>query len=301
MLSNPTLNAIKIGVGTYGRVEQHLSSVTSPDTDGKGVGWVLLRLGSFGSNSRLDEVGRVNAYAAEARVLRYWRRGLGLHPHLDKGQMGFSRMNVYGHEDWVNTSGWTETVNADEICEVSAWTLVQRSPGYEEDVDKDFYSRELIYRESLSLDKNGLEHYLTPSSIVKKHEYGQSVNRIRPVDVGESNEQRFWKHVERGEDDECWSWLGTLSQNGYAIYLWDGKGVQCHRIIRYFMGLEEYQAKLAYNRCGRRDCINPQHWGPKEERTFKCLTPHCENICSTKTKSTLCAKCQSRKRRGQLL
>lgn len=300
MLFNPTLNAIKIGVGTYGRVEQHMSSVNSPNIYGDSVGWTLLRLGQFGSLAQFDAMERANAFAAEATVLRYWRRGLNLQPHLDKEQMGYSRMNVYGTADWVYTNGWSETVNADNVCEVTTWNLVQKSPGFEEEVEQDQYSRELIYRENLALEESGFNRYINLKSLPTNFEYGQSFNRIRPVEIGETNEQRFWKHVERGAEDECWNWLGTLSQKGYPIYIWDGKSSPCHRIIRHLMGLEEYQAKLTYNQCGKRDCINPQHWGPKQQYTFKCSTSGCENDCSTTTKCTLCEKSKSRKRRGQL-
>ena len=301
MIFNPTLNAIKIGVGTYGRIEQHLSSVNSPSEDGTSVGWRLLRLGQFSSLAQFDEIERVNAFAAESAVLRYWRRGLNLQPHLDKAQMGFSRLNVYGREDWVHTSGWSETVNADNICEVTTWNLVRKSPGFEEEVEQDQYFRELIFRGYLALEGDGLDRYLNLKSLSTNYEYGQAFNRIRPLEIGETNEQRFWKHVERGAEDECWNWLGTLSQKGYPIYIWDGKSSPCHRIVRHVMGLQEYESKLTYNLCGKRDCINPQHWGAKQQNTFKCSTPGCENDCSTTTKSTLCEKCKSRNRRGQLL
>lgn len=300
MLHNPGLDATKIGVGSYGRVEQHLSSVTSTDADGINVGWKVLRLGQFESRSDFADIERANAYAAEARVLRYWRKGLGLSHPLERKQMGYSRMSVNGREGWVSTRGWSETVSASAICEVSTWSLVEQSTGFQENAEQDKYLRDLIRRESVSLDQEGFNRYLDPDSFRPKQEYGQAFNRIRPVEDGETSEQRFWKHVERGDDDECWNWLGTKSHKGYSIYLWDGKIVQSHRVIRHFMGIEEYQVKLTYNRCGRRDCINPQHWGPLQRGTFKCVTPGCENICPTTTKSSLCYNCQTRRRRGQL-
>lgn len=301
MLFNPFLKAIKIGVGTYGRIEQHMSSVNSPNEDGTSVGWTLLRLGEFSSRAQFDEIERANALAAEAAVLRYWKRGLDLQPHLNKEQMGYSRMNVHGTEDWVYTKGWSETVSADKVCEVTSWKLVQNSLGFKEEVEEVQYSRELIYRENLALEKGELFSYINFESITTKLEDEEATNKIRPIGIGETNEQRFWKHVERGAEDECWNWLGTLSQKGYPIYIWDGKSSPSHRIMRHLMGLAEYQAKLTYNHCGKRDCINPQHWGPKQQNIFKCLTPGCENDCSTTTKSTFCEKCKSRKRRGKPL
>jgi hypothetical protein len=75
-------------------------------------------------------------------------------------------------------------------------------------------------------------------------------------------EVRFWSHVERGSNDECWPWGGGRSTGGYGRFFDGGKGVQAHRFA-YEMLVGPIPDGLDLDHlCRVRHCVNPSHLEP---------------------------------------
>jgi hypothetical protein len=93
------------------------------------------------------------------------------------------------------------------------------------------------------------------------------------------DEARWWSHVSRGGDDECWPWDAYCDENGYGIF-WDGrKIIKAHR-----WGYERYVGPIpgglvpdhtchdpdvceaAASECPHRRCVNYRHLEPVTNR-----------------------------------
>jgi hypothetical protein len=78
-----------------------------------------------------------------------------------------------------------------------------------------------------------------------------------------SLEFRFWKHVEKRGEDECWIWVGSSKnkKSGYGSF-WDNetkRSLLAHRVsYLLFVGLIP-QGKLVMHSCDNQKCVNPKH------------------------------------------
>ena len=95
MIENSKLNAIKVGIGSYGRVAQFLNSHVAPDYSSENAGWQVLRIAKFSTSESDYSEGRKNALEAEKRAHFYWRYVLQEPRHLEQEQMGYSLMDIY--------------------------------------------------------------------------------------------------------------------------------------------------------------------------------------------------------------
>lgn len=113
------------------------------------------------------------------------------------------------------------------------------------------------------------KHYMR----LKRHGDPLATSRI----VGD-DEARWWSHVDRRGDDECWPWTAYCDENGYGIFSQDGSIVRAHR-----WGYERFVAPVADGlvpdhtchdpavcrlgvECPHRRCVNYRHLEPVTNR-----------------------------------
>jgi hypothetical protein len=73
-------------------------------------------------------------------------------------------------------------------------------------------------------------------------------------------EARFWSHVDRRADDECWPWTGYVDDSGYGIFTVDGTQRPAHRwAYIHFVGPILDGLTVDHVKdwgCTRKDCVN---------------------------------------------
>lgn len=76
---------------------------------------------------------------------------------------------------------------------------------------------------------------------------------------------RFWDYVDR--TDACWVWLGSLANDGYGRFRFEGKQWYAHRLAyELWFGLVADGFELDHL-CRNRACVLPTHLEPVTRRT----------------------------------
>jgi hypothetical protein len=81
-----------------------------------------------------------------------------------------------------------------------------------------------------------------------------------PVRLGRlgTAEERFWIKVERGQADECWTWIASTDQNGYGLFH-DGRQCKAHRWA-YEQAHGPIPGGMTIDHtCRNRSCVNVAH------------------------------------------
>jgi len=323
LIASEELNALKIGVGTSGRVLQLMTSTTKTEDGITNVGWKVLKTAKFSNSFDDYETGRTKGYEAERRVLYYWRKHLGLSSFVSEEDMGWSELYYKDSKGWHRTKGYTETVEMTEVCEESTWNIVINSPGYIGEGSSFFQQRDLRsnpvkgidgkvakgyfeYKRNLessgrtktsSIDPApaGTESILKPTSIPlatnrrKNNVYAKGDG----TDVG-----RFWARVKKNPTTGCWEWQGSLvTDTKYGTILWNNTPKTAHRVAWELEKGSDPGDAFLLNKCGLRSCVNPDHWELHKKTERKCLTDYCEEISLTKIVDGYCQKCHDRRKR----
>lgn len=110
--------------------------------------------------------------------------------------------------------------------------------------------------------------------------------------------ERFWKKVERTEDNDCWIWVGAIKSQRtgnrrYATYTHDGKQRQMVTVVTLVLDPDFDSKKFrAYNTCENKYlCANPEHIATISRST--CKNGH-EN--TERNSHNMCKQC---KREGE--
>lgn len=329
-IASEELGALKIGVGTSGRVLQLLSSTIRSDEGFENVGWRVLRTAAFSYGSEDYESGRDAGYEAERRVLYYWRKHLKLSAKVSERDMGWAELDYLGRRGFHLTKGFTETVDLNSVCESSSWKIVMSSPGYLGEGSSFHSGRPLrnnsaaaisgstapgysSYKQSLARDRSKASYSsnndLTSSDKEPAERTSHSgigsvpksppirKNKPRPKSDG-TKDGKFWARVKKNSNG-CWDWIGSIStDSGYATMLWEGTPKPAHRVSWQLRHGKMPTGDFLMNVCGQRACVNPDHWELKrmlspEERT--CLTENCDGISVKKMVDGYCTKCERRR------
>lgn len=74
--------------------------------------------------------------------------------------------------------------------------------------------------------------------------------------------QHFWAKVQRGNDQECWPWLGAKQPTRglvYGVYGWEGKAQRTHRIAYMLAKGSIPDGLVVRHLCHNPLCCNPRH------------------------------------------
>lgn len=89
--------------------------------------------------------------------------------------------------------------------------------------------------------------------------YGDPLGEAPPRPAP-AHEDIFWKNTPRGRDDDCWPWQGTVSSQGYGVYVIRGVQYKAHRqACSIGLGRPIAADKMACHRCSNPICVNPSH------------------------------------------
>jgi hypothetical protein len=300
-LENEKLGALKLGVGSWGRINEFLDSRVEPSYSAERIGWKLLRAAKFSTTESEYDLGREQAYEAERRAHFYWRY-VKRHPRkLEKEEMGFSLIEVYRQRKFEPTKGFTETAPLGEVCEQTTWNYVLKSPGLKSEHVPEGA------RALSSLDEQHLNLELPPGyqeAQIKRirHRADGSITRTQI-----SDEERFWSKIEK--TDTCWNWKAATTNSGYGLGRLDGSIGAAHRIVWTLETGSDPGLFFMENKCGKRSCVNPQHWdislrrrstlGEIRVSAFSCTTPNCFRPAYSMTKPGPCEPCRQRAKRDR--
>lgn len=312
-IENPKKNALKIGVGRAGRVNQLLNSYENRDEQSEKIGWQILRVAQFSNTYDDYGLGRDKAYEAERRVKFYWK-SQGLEPFLSDEEMGFSKIQRRStlEIEWIRTQGWSETAELGKVCEVSTWKYVMNSPGFLGESTAFTRGRELLLLNekhaartrppnlkfstlnSASYNSKKPSGVDTPTKTDEnKNQQNKKSYRPRPISDG-TEIGKFLARTKVSAESECVMWIGSVTDTGYGFTTWNGTLTPAHRIAWVIKYDEEIDNSMFKNQCGNRICVNTDHWIKIEKSEYECITPNCHEKSRTVLKAGVCEKCYQR-------
>ncbi len=72
-------------------------------------------------------------------------------------------------------------------------------------------------------------------------------------------EERFWKHVDKKSNNECWNWISSYDTKGYGQMGIDNKFVLAHRFSWTLHFGEIHNDLCVLHKCDNPKCVNPSH------------------------------------------
>lgn len=93
-----------------------------------------------------------------------------------------------------------------------------------------------------------------PVRFIHSHSHQVRVYERRPV------EERFWKHVQRGDKDECWEWMASRDHDGYGkLSTHNATWIRAHRFSYELHNGPIPNGLEVLHRCDNPPCVNPTH------------------------------------------
>jgi hypothetical protein len=106
------------------------------------------------------------------------------------------------------------------------------------------------------------------------------------------DEARFWSHVDRRGDDECWPWTAYTDRKGYGVFNVEGRPRPVHRwAYHHFVGPVPDEMTIDHVRargCTRKDCVN--FLSHLEIVTNKENVMRSDGACATNARKTHCIR-----------
>jgi hypothetical protein len=75
-------------------------------------------------------------------------------------------------------------------------------------------------------------------------------------------DERFWRHVDRSDDAQCWLWTGARYANGYGVFHvggMDGHNQTAHRVAYRLTHGPIPDGLYVCHTCDNPPCVNPAH------------------------------------------